>query len=416
MLKKFFALAVMLAAMLVSSATFAANIAYPADGIYSIQPKCAPDKELSVQNHASNWGANVIIDNINPNWRKWKIQRIPGTHVYSIIAVHSNLALDVANAQAANGVNVATWPFLEGKQNQFAFFDVGGGYYVIKVNLNGDFMLDVANGENRAGANVLSWSFGGGDNQKWKLVPVQRLSAFQSFNRTATQTVNAYVMPDLSSRSGNERVDRGDNVTVLREEGNAYLVRYPVSGGTKTRWVNKNEIFGPGGVTVNLNVPLLKQNNSTWANKKINTDTIGNVGCTVTSLAMKYNYHNNANITPVDVVSRLKSNNGLTGNAIVYEGVKRAFGYNNYIVDSKPSLNNAWMKKIYEQLKSGNPVIIGAYKTSKWQHWVIVKGYTGNSTTSFNAADFQINDPQNNFSNLQQFINKYSMGLRGIIY
>ena len=243
MLKKFFAFALMLAVLLVSTTVLAFSIYYPADGIYSIQPKFAPDKELSVQNHANNWGANVIIDSLNSGWQKWKIQRIPGTHFYSIVAVSSNLAIDVANAQASDGANIATWPFLEGRQNQFAFFDAGGGYYAIKVNLDGNFVLDVERAENRAGANVLSWSFGGGDNQLWRLVMVRRLSEFQSYNKRATKKVTAYVMPDLSSRSGNEWVDAGDNVTVLREEGNAYLVRYPVSGGTKTRWVNKNEIF-----------------------------------------------------------------------------------------------------------------------------------------------------------------------------
>ena len=132
---------------------------------------------------------------------------------------------------------------MEGRQNQFAFFDVGGGYYVIKVNLDGDFMVDVANGENRAGVNVQSYGFNNSPAQKWKLVMVQRLSPFQSYEKVASKTVPAYVMPNLTDRTGNERVDAGDKVTVLREEGNAYLVRYPVSGGTKTRWVNKNEIF-----------------------------------------------------------------------------------------------------------------------------------------------------------------------------
>ena len=249
MLKRFFALVAMFATLIVSTTVFAFSIYYPADGIYSIQPKFAPDKELSVQNHASNWGANVIIDNINSGWQKWKIQRIPGTHFYSIVAVSSNLALDVANAQASDGANIATWPFLEGRQNQFAFFDAGGGYYAIKVNLDGNFVLDVERAENRAGANVLSWSFGGGDNQLWRLVMVRRLSEFQSYNKKATKKVTAYVMPDLQARSGNEWVDVGDDVAVLREEGNAYLVRYPVRGGTKTRWVNKNEIFSGSSPT-----------------------------------------------------------------------------------------------------------------------------------------------------------------------
>lgn len=258
MMKKLFTFALMLTTLLASSTVFALGIYYPTDGIYSIQPKFALDKELSVQGHASNWGANVIIDNLSSGWQKWKIQRIPGTNFYSIVAVSSNLAIDVANAQASDGANIATWPFLEGRQNQFAFFDAGGGYYAIKVNLDGNFVLDVERAENRAGANVLSWNFGGGDNQLWRLVMIKRLPEFQSYNKRATQKVTAYVMPDLQSRSGNEYVSAGDNVTVLREEGNAYLVRYPVSGGTKTRWVNKNEIFSgstpnSGNISVNHN-------------------------------------------------------------------------------------------------------------------------------------------------------------------
>lgn len=254
-MKKIFTLVLMLTMLLASSTVFALSIYYPTDGIYSIQPKFALDKELSVQGHASNWGANVIIDNLSSGWQKWKIQRIPGTHFYSIVAVSSNLAIDVANAQASDGANIATWPFLEGRQNQFAFFDAGGGYYAIKVNLDGNFVLDVERAENRAGANVLSWSFGGGDNQLWRLVMIRRLPEFQSYSKRATRKVTAYVMPDLQARSGNEWVDSGDNVTVLREEGNAYLVRYPVSGGTKTRWVNKNEIFS-GSTPNNRNVSV----------------------------------------------------------------------------------------------------------------------------------------------------------------
>ena len=256
MMKKIFTFALMLTTLLASSTVFALNIYYPTDGIYSIQPKFAPNKELSVQGHASNWGANVIIDNLSSGWQKWKIQRIPGTHFYSIVAVSSNLAIDVANAQASDGANIATWPFLEGRQNQFAFFDAGGSCYVIKANLDGNFVLDVERAENRAGANVLSWSFNGGDNQLWRLVMIRRLPEFQSYNKRATRKVTAYVMPDLQARSGNEYVSAGDNVTVLREEGNAYLVRYPVSGGTKTRWVNKNEIFSgstPNSGNVNAN-------------------------------------------------------------------------------------------------------------------------------------------------------------------
>lgn len=243
MMKKFFALVLMLMTLLISSTTFAFSVFHPADGIYSLQPQCAPGKELSVENHGTNWGANVIIDNINSGWRKWKIQRIEGSDFYSIIAVHSNLALDVANARAEDGVNIATWPFLNDKQNRFRFLDAGNGYYVIQADIGGNFVVDVFNRENRAGTNVWSYGFNGTPAQLWRLVKVQNLSTFQSYSKKATQKVTAYVMPNLQARSGNEYVSAGDNVTVLREEGNAYLVRYPVRNDTKTRWVDKREIF-----------------------------------------------------------------------------------------------------------------------------------------------------------------------------
>lgn len=273
MRKKFVIITLMLLTTLISATASAFSIATLMDGIYSIQPQCAPGKELSVQNHATNWGANVIIDDLSPNWRKWKVQRIGNTDFYSIIAVHSNLALDVANAQASDGVNIATWPFLNERPNAFRIMDAGNGYYVIQCAIDGShpFVVDVSNGENRAGANVHSYSFNNSPAQLWKFVMIQRLPTFQSYNKKATKTVPAYVMPDLNSRNGNERVDAGDNVTVLREEGNAYLVIYPVSGGTKTRWVNKNEIFSnSGGGSSTSNIPANLQNlintynNKTW--------------------------------------------------------------------------------------------------------------------------------------------------------
>ncbi|MBR0288319.1 MAG: C39 family peptidase, partial [Selenomonadaceae bacterium] len=108
-----------------------------------------------------------------------------------------------------------------------------------------------------------------------------------------------------------------------------------------------------------------------------------------------------------------------SGNSIIWSSVNR-LGYTTYMVDNRPQPNNEWFSKIYTQLKAGKPVIVGAYQVNSSgklaQHWVLVKGYSGNSKSSFNAADFQINDPMNPFSNLQQFFVKYNKGLRGIVY
>jgi hypothetical protein len=171
----------------------------------------------------------------------------------------------------------------------------------------------------------------------------------------------------------------------------------------------------PPSPTINLNVRLLKQNDPQWKNVPISSNTIGGVGCTITSLAMKYNYHNNANITPPEMMRRLS----FSGNSIIWSSVNK-LGYTTYMVDNRPQPNNEWFNRIYTQLKAGKPVIVGAYQINSKgqlaQHWVVVKGYSGNSTTNFSAADFQINDPMNPFNNLQQFFGKYNKGLRGIVY
>ncbi len=52
------------------------------------------------------------------------------------------------------------------------------------------------------------------------------------------------------------------------------------------------------------------------------------------------------------------------------------------------------MSTIYSKLKAGRPVIIGAQTSSnKHQHWVVITGYTGSSTTNFSTANFTVNDP-----------------------
>lgn len=65
-------------------------------------------------------------------------------------------------------------------------------------------------------------------------------TALAAYQRTADNTVAAYRNEALTQRTGNERVDKGDVVTVLQETDRAYYVRYPVKNGTKDRWVPKN--------------------------------------------------------------------------------------------------------------------------------------------------------------------------------
>ena len=65
-------------------------------------------------------------------------------------------------------------------------------------------------------------------------------AVFADYQRPADNTVPAYHNPELTERTGNERVDAGDLVTVHQETDRAYYVTYPTPRGPKTRWVPKN--------------------------------------------------------------------------------------------------------------------------------------------------------------------------------
>ena len=248
--------------------------------------------------------------------------------------------------------------------------------------------------------------------------------AYDEDNPNASTRLHVYVgggagsgAPSYEIRTnGSNRIF--DDTRNVGRSGNQHVYVYALndygSGENKEIWNGYVNIPSDSTV-INLNVTLLKQNDPQWKDVRISSNTIGGVGCTITSLAMKYNYHNNTNITPTEMMRKLS----FSGNSIIWSSVNR-LGYTTYMVDNRPQPNNEWFNKIYTQLKAGKPVIVGAYQVNSSgklaQHWVVVKGYSGNSTSSFNVADFQINDPMNPFSNLQQFFGKYNRGLRGIVY
>ena len=152
-------------------------------------------------------------------------------------------------------------------------------------------------------------------------------------------------------------------------------------------------------VTVKLNVPLMKQSDSRWKNVKIGTKTIGQIGCTTTCCAMVYSYNTGNTVYPHQVKSKLRySNNDLYWSSIGNIGLTSKV-YN-------CGVSNSMLKTIYNKLKEGRPVIIGANNAAGTaQHWVVITGYTGTSTTSFSTADFLINDPgYQNCTTLKAFL------------
>ncbi len=158
----------------------------------------------------------------------------------------------------------------------------------------------------------------------------------------------------------------------------------------KTGWVSLTYIRKTStnsSVKIKLNVPHFKQTDSRWKNVYIGNKTIGNVGCLTTAIAMVYSYNTNKTVYPNTMRNMLSySNNDLYWSSLSKVGLT-SITYNS-------AVSNSMLSTIYSKLKQGRPVIIGA-KTSSGgsQHWVVITGYTGNSTTSFSTADFTVNDP-----------------------
>ena len=333
------------------------KIVYPANGYYSIQPMCAPGKELTVQGGGTAQGTNVCISTIGsdrqttPSHQKWYLERIGNSDWYKILAENSKLALNVHNGAAADWTNVSIWPY-SGNMHEFRFYDIGGGYYLIQGHIDGSkaYVLDVYYGGSADGTNVQSHSYNNTASQKWKLVKRdaatvtnatgglatgvntainaaknnQQTQTFKPFTATAKRTVNAYEDSALTNWDGKSRVDYNDTITATKEEGNAYFVRYPIRTAPyyKQKWVTKE-------VLKEIPQSERTQNALNWCEQQINK-TIGSGQC-VAFVNAYYNYQGTNAVTgdgkdfAVNVPSGWKSiQNGVPqpGDVLVYKGAK----------------------------------------------------------------------------------------------
>lgn len=139
-------------------------------------------------------------------------------------------------------------------------------------------------------------------------------------------------------------------------------------------------------------IPVFRQYDSRWASTKISTKTIGQVGCTLTCLAMSESYRQRKIITPADMRKQLS----FSGNDLYWPS-------RYYTMGSRLDL-----KAVYQMINAGKPVIIGAQKVNGGWHWVIVTGYVNLNPNQMKAACFQINDPNSSArTNLAQFLAVY---------
>lgn len=167
--------------------------------------------------------------------------------------------------------------------------------------------------------------------------------------------------------------------------------------GTKTGYVSSQYLSGNASAqypAVSLGVPSFKQTDSRWANVTIGSSgkTMAKIGCATTAIAMMESFRTGKTIYPDAMAKKLRyTSSGSVYWPGDYTAVTSSAGY---------------LSKIYNLLRAGKPVLLGAKTAAGGQHWVVVTGYTGGSNLI--ASGFTIHDPGSNTRvTLQQFLNAY---------
>ena len=188
---------------------------------------------------------------------------------------------------------------------------------------------------------------------------------------------------------------KGKTVVILSQSGGWSKILYH---GTRIGFVSSQYLKQFSGDTtypaIKLSVISFKQTDPRWANVKLGSSgqTIAQIGCTTTGLAMMESFRTGTTIYPDAMAKKLSYS---AGGALYWPS--------NYVADTNA---NGYLGKLYALLKQGKPGFIGAKTASGGQHWVVVTGYQGGNTLS--ASQFLVNDPgSNTVTNLQQFLNKY---------
>lgn len=191
-----------------------------------------------------------------------------------------------------------------------------------------------------------------------------------------------------------DTISKGDIVIILSTSDTWSKILYD---GVKTGYVSSKYLAINSNQTslkVNLSVPSYKQTDSRWANVIIGNSgkTIGKIGCATTAIAMMESYRTGTTIYP-DAMSK----------KLTYSSNGNVYWPSNYISVTNSS---GYLQKIYQKLKEGKPVMIGAKKSNGSQHWVVITGYNGGETIT--TSGFIINDPGAKYrTNLQHLLNEY---------
>ena len=217
--------------------------------------------------------------------------------------------------------------------------------------------------------------------------------------RTVKTTSGRLRVRSSASSSANikDYLANGTQVTVLSTSGSFSRILY---NGTKRGYVASNYLTtetvssDSSYKAIKLTVPSYKQTDSRWANVTLGSSgqTIAKIGCATTAIAMLESYRTGTTIYPNAMAKKLSYT---SGGAVYWPS--------HYTIITSSSGN---LGKIYNLLKAGKPVLIGAKKSNGSQHYVVITGVK--ATSSLTTSSFYINDPGSNTrTTLNQFFAEY---------
>lgn len=193
-----------------------------------------------------------------------------------------------------------------------------------------------------------------------------------------------------TSYSKTGSLPKGEGVLALSESGGWSRILYH---GTKTGYVS-SQYLSVKYSGVSLGVPSYKQTDSRWANVQVaqSGKTMAQIGCATTAIAMLESYRSGTAIYPDAMAKRLK-----------YTPSGDVYWPGDYVTVSD---GTGYLRKIYNLLRQGKPVLFGARNAYGKQHWVVIRGYAGGNALT--ASGFSILDPgSGSRSTLQQFLDVY---------
>ena len=161
------------------------------------------------------------------------------------------------------------------------------------------------------------------------------------------------------------------------------------------------------GTRFPLQVPYFNWSNPAWVNQQLGSCpgvTVGSAGCAVTSAAMVLAYYG-ADVDPGRLNTWLKNNGGYSECAIYWE--KPPYyqsGLGLGLALKKIPMNPFDWNRLKSELDNCHPVIVHVIAPGKGDHYVVVKGYSGNR--------FHINDSYLN----KQWLDEYGTPDQMIVY